>query len=112
MIHVRFKQKLPDGLARTRDNIALADPGMPMEHVVYAAKLAGDLVTVSKDAANDEKFGLVYPSRVRLVKTHGRIDAKDIELSPGMAVTVEIKAGQRRLIEYFLSPLIQAARER
>jgi len=28
-----------------------------------------------------------------------------------MAVTVEIKTGQRRLIEYFLSPLIQAVDE-
>lgn len=71
----------------------------------------GDLLTVSKDAASDEKLGLVYPTRVRLAKTHMRIDAKDVDLSAGMAVTVEIKTGQRRLIEYFLSPLIQATGE-
>lgn len=40
-----------------------------------------------------------------------RIDAEDVDLSPGMAVTVEIKTGQRGLIEHFLSPLIQAAAE-
>lgn len=73
--------------------------------------LSGDLTVVSKDAANDEHLGLIYPSRLRLAKTSMRIDAKDVELSPGMAVTVEIKTGQRRLIEYFLSPLIQAADE-
>jgi len=28
-----------------------------------------------------------------------------------MNVTVEIKTGQRRLIEYFLSPLLQAGHE-
>jgi hypothetical protein len=37
-------------------------------------------------------------------------------LTPGMAVTIEIKTGQRRAIDYLLSPLrevtLQAARER
>lgn len=33
-----------------------------------------------------------------------RVDMKDVELTPGMAVTVKIKTGRRRLIEYFLSP--------
>jgi hemolysin D len=73
--------------------------------------IAGDIVNVSKDAATDEKLGLVYPSRIRLATTQIRIDAKNVDLSPGMAVTVEIKTGQRRLIEYFLSPLLQAAAE-
>lgn len=73
--------------------------------------IAGDIVTVSNDAATDEKLGLVYPSRIRLATTQMRIEAKDVDLSPGMAVTVEIKTGRRRLIEYFLSPLIQAAAE-
>jgi len=73
--------------------------------------IAGDIVTVSKDAATDEKLGLVYPSRVRLATTQMRVDAKDVDLSPGMAVTVEVKTGQRRLIEYLLSPIIQAATE-
>ena len=78
--------------------------------------IAADIVTISDDAVTDEKLGLVYPSRVRLAATRMRIDAKNVDLSPGMAVTVEIKTGQRRLIEFFLSPLIQAfdesARER
>jgi hemolysin D len=73
--------------------------------------LDGDVVTVSKDAASDEKLGLIYPSRLRLSSNSMRIDAKQVDLSPGMAVTVEIITGRRRLIEYFLSPLIQAADE-
>lgn len=39
------------------------------------------------------------------------VDGTDVRLSPGMAVTVEIKTGKRRVIEYFLSPLIQATTE-
>jgi hemolysin D len=44
------------------------------------------------------------------------VDGKQLPLTPGMAVTVEIKTGERRIIEYLLSPLArhsqQALRER
>jgi hemolysin D len=39
------------------------------------------------------------------------IEGKQVQLAPGMAITVEIKTGKRRIIEYFLSPLIQYASE-
>jgi hemolysin D len=32
---------------------------------------------------------------------------KDVPLAPGMAVTVEIKTGERRAIEFFISPFIK-----
>jgi len=62
---------------------------------------------VSDDAIADEKKGLMYSSRVRLERTTIAVDERMVNLSPGMAVTVEIKTGQRRVIEYFLSPLLQ-----
>ena len=34
-----------------------------------------------------------------------QIEGKPVNLSPGMAVTVEIKTGDRRIISYLLSPL-------
>jgi hemolysin D len=40
-----------------------------------------------------------------------QVDGKPVNLSPGMAVTVEIKTGQRRIIEYLLSPLLKSMRE-
>lgn len=44
-----------------------------------------------------------------------QIDNRLVTLSPGMAVTVEIKTGSRRIIEYILSPIFrhkqQAMRE-
>lgn len=73
--------------------------------------IAGYIVTVSKDAATDQKLDLVYPSRISLATTRMQIDAKDVDLPPGIVVMLEIKTGQGRLIEYFLSPLIQAAAE-
>ena len=48
---------------------------------------------------------LVYSARVRLEKTQMQIDDRLVNLGPGMAVTVEIKTGSRRVIEYLLSPL-------
>ena len=59
---------------------------------------------------------LVYAARVSLDRTAMPIDGKMVKLSPGMAVTVEIKTGSRRVISYLLSPLLRyqqaALRER
>ena len=62
---------------------------------------------VSNDAINDEKKGLIYSARVKLERATMQIEEKLVNLSPGMAVTVEVKTGKRRVIEYFLSPLLQ-----
>jgi hemolysin D len=59
---------------------------------------------------------LVYAARVSLDRTGMQIDDKFVNLTAGMAVTVEIKTGSRRVIEYVLSPLLRyrqaALRER
>lgn len=69
--------------------------------------LHGTLIQVSSDAIQDEKRGLVYAARVKMARTTLEIDGRIVNLTPGMAVTVEIKTGKRRVIEYFLSPLLQ-----
>lgn len=51
---------------------------------------------------------LVYAARVTLDETKMDIDGREVNLSPGMAVTVEIKTGSRRVISYLLSPIIRA----
>jgi len=74
--------------------------------------IEGKILTLSKDAVPVEKVGLVYSARVSMDRSTIRVENdKEVYLSPGMTVTVEIKTGQRRLIEYFLSPLLQAGRE-
>jgi hemolysin D len=69
------------------------------------------VTSVSLDAINDEKRGLIYSTRVKMARSALRVEGTEVDLSPGMAVSVEIKTGKRRLIEYFLSPLIQHAGE-
>jgi len=66
---------------------------------------------VSHDAINDEKKGLVYATRVQLARATMQVEDKTTNLSAGMAVTVEVKTSQRRVIEYFLSPLLRHASE-
>lgn len=66
---------------------------------------------VSRDAVQDEKKGLLYTIKVMLDKSSLAVDGKSMSLSPGMAVNVEIKTGDRRIIEYVLSPLLQHQRE-
>ncbi|WP_137940390.1 HlyD family type I secretion periplasmic adaptor subunit [Chitinivorax sp. B] len=73
--------------------------------------LKGKVLTVSDDAIADEKYGLRYHARIRLDQTRIKLESKEVNLSPGMAVSVEIKTGQRRLIEYFLSPLMEYGSE-
>ncbi len=65
------------------------------------------VVSVSSDAVNDEKRGLIFPARVVPTRTTLQVENKTVNLTPGMAVTVEVKTAQRRVIEYFLSPLLQ-----
>jgi len=59
----------------------------------------------------DEKRGLIYSSRVKMDRATLAVEGKQVNLTPGMAVTVEIKTGKRRVIEYFLSPLLQYGQE-
>jgi hemolysin D len=43
---------------------------------------------------------LPYAARISLDRIQMQVEDKLINLSPGMAVTVEIKTGSRRIIEY------------
>lgn len=69
--------------------------------------LEGDIVDLSDDAVSDEDKGLIYKARVGLKQHSIDVDGNPIHLGPGMAVSVEIKTGQRRLIEFFLAPLLR-----
>ncbi|AVS86456.1 HlyD family type I secretion periplasmic adaptor subunit [Paracidovorax avenae] len=67
--------------------------------------------TVTRDAVNDEKRGAIFPALLRLETNHIAVDGKDIRLAPGMNLTAEIKTGQRRVIDYLLSPIQKAGSE-
>lgn len=66
---------------------------------------------VSADAVQDDKRGAIFAATLTLAASQMNIDGKPIRLSPGMNVTAEIKTGQRRVIEYLLSPVQRAGSE-
>ncbi len=72
-----------------------------------AAQQAGD--KEGKQAAPNG--GAVFPATLTLAKNAMDVDGKQIRLAPGMNVTAEIKTGQRRVIEYLLSPVQSYANE-
>lgn len=67
--------------------------------------IEGVVESVSHDAIQDEKLGLVYRARVRMNKTAMVIDGVTVNLTSGMALTAEINTGRRRVIDYILDPL-------
>jgi len=94
--------------------------------------LHGEVLGVSQDAimrdrqqdrSNDRALGtpndsseptgqeLSYGARISLDRAQIEIDGRTVNLSPGMAVTAEIKTGSRTVLSYLLSPLIRYRQE-
>lgn len=69
--------------------------------------------TPGTEASTSEPAGqeLVYAARVALDRTHIQVENKQVNLSPGMAVTVEIKTGSRTVLSYLLSPILRFRQE-
>jgi len=73
--------------------------------------IEGVVETISRDAVQDEKIGLVYTARIRLNRNFISVHGRRQLIGPGMAVQAEIKTGERRIIKYLLSPISQAMDE-
>lgn len=101
----------------SNQDIGFVHPGQKVEVKIETfsftkyGTIKGEVISVSSDAIKDEKLGLVFATRVRLDKNTIFVDGNHLNLSPGMAVTVEIKTTQRRVIEYFLDPLLRHSSE-
>jgi hemolysin D len=54
---------------------------------------------------------LVFPVTLKPETTLIGIDGTNIPLQTGMATTVEIRTGSRRILEYIFSPLVQIGSE-
>jgi hemolysin D len=98
-------------------DIGFVKAGQPVEIKVETfpftlyGTIDGRIVSVSDDAVPQEKAGLVYAARVSMARSTMWVEEKQVNLSPGMVVSVEVKTGTRRAIEYFLSPLVKSVKE-
>jgi hemolysin D len=67
----------------------------------------GTVQSISDDAIEDEKLGLVYSARIQLKENSILVGSQQVPLSPGMAIRAEVKTDKRKVIDYFFSPLQQ-----
>jgi len=77
--------------------------------------IPGHVESIGSDAVEDEKFGLVYPARIRL-DHYNKSELRDIQLNAGLVTTADIRTGYRNILSYLISPIdearSQAGRER
>ncbi len=76
----------------------------------------GVVKRVEQASVLDEKLGDVYPAVIELADNQIKADGRWIGLRSGMTCMVDIRVGERRVIEYLLSPFFrykdEALRER
>jgi hemolysin D len=75
--------------------------------------LPGILKLISSDSRVVEKQPSepFYQIWIDLSKTKLLVEGKEAPITPGMSVTAEIKVGSRKIIEYFIYPLIKSFQE-
>lgn len=96
------------GFVHVGQPVVVKVAAFPYTHYGY---LTGTVTELANDAAQDKKRGSVFVVYARLSSNKMQIDQQWVTLTPGMAVSAEITTGRRRVISYFLGPLIQHAQE-
>jgi hemolysin D len=121
MVIVPARGKLVAEVAIANRDIGFVGAGQPVALKIEAfpftryGAVQGRLEQISSDAIQDEKRGLIYTARVALDQATIQRDGATVALTPGMAVTADIRTGRRSLASYLLSPIDEirktAARE-
>lgn len=69
--------------------------------------LDGEVIKVSKDSIEDERLGPIYEVYVKPLNKTLLVEGEEVSISTGMSVIAEIEVGKRRIIEFFIYPLIK-----
>lgn len=75
--------------------------------------IEGTVQWVGTDAVNDPKLGPIYPVRILLKasETPNAVNGQRGAVTAGMSVTSDIRTGERRMIEYFIAPMLRYQQE-
>jgi len=77
--------------------------------------LEGEVETISEDSfsskENSSNGALFYRARIKLLTTTLDNVPSNFRLIPGMPLTADIKVGERRIITYFLRPILRGVDE-
>lgn len=91
--------------------------GQPVEIKVDAypfmqyGVLPGRLTWISPDAETDPQLGLYYRAWIEAERTSLGQGGRAMAMRPGLSVSVDVKTGERRIIDFFLSPLLKNLNE-
>ena len=90
------------GFVKPSQRVVVKVATYPFQRYGY---LEGTVENISPDAIQDDKKGLIYKAKIKLNDDKSS-KQNQLKLLPGMSVSAEITTGQRRIIEFFLDPLI------
>lgn len=90
------------GFVKSGQRVVVKVATYPFQRYGY---LEGTVENISPDAIQDDKKGLIYKAKIKLNDDKSS-KQNQLKLLPGMSVSAEITTGQRRIIEFFLDPLI------
>ena len=67
----------------------------------------GTIINVGSFSLDDEKLGPIYEVKIEPNGKKLTVEGEERYLEAGMSVTAEIKVGKRRVIEFFIYPIIR-----
>lgn len=94
-------------------DVGFIESGMPVSIKVDTYNfqkygiLDGVVTVVSPNSIKDERLGDVYEVYIEPKNTTLMVEGKEQSIKYGMTTTNEIKIGKRRIIEFFIYPLIK-----
>ena len=69
--------------------------------------IKGKVLVVGANSVEDEKMGQIYEVFIEPLNTVLLVEGKEQSIKSGMSATCEINIGKRRIIEFFIYPLIK-----
>ena len=94
-------------------DVGFIEPNMPVSIKVDTYNfqkygiLDGVVTIVSPNSVKDERLGDIYEVYIEPKNTTLMVEGKEQTIKYGMTTTNEIKIGKRRIIEFFIYPLIK-----
>lgn len=98
-------------------DIGFIREGMPVSVKIDAynfqqyGMISGEVKSISKNSIKDEKLGSIYEVYITPITKTLKIEGKEQSIRTGMTLKAEIKVGKRRIIEFFIYPLIKYLNE-
>lgn len=117
MVIVPDEEKLEVEVTLQNKDVGFVYEGMTSEIKIHTfpftkyGVIDGQVTNVANDAILDEQQGLIYTMRVAMKNNTIMVNGREVKLMPGMSVTAEVQTDKRRIIEFFLAPLLRYKKE-